>query len=162
MHQPDSIPAKTGFTNESEEATLRHIESRGWSVIGIPEDNEGPSFSYTIGLYKSFGHPELFLCGLPHEVAISFLNDAGELIRTGRKYSAGERTHELAESLPMTFCEFPGGAYSEYLGWALWYYEAAFPVLQLVWPDATGAFPWEQAASPSARALQPLALSGNS
>jgi hypothetical protein len=36
--------------------------------------------------------------------------------------------------------------YSPFLGYAQWFYESedGFPVLQLVWPDEQGRYPWDE------------------
>jgi hypothetical protein len=41
------------------------IATYGWHVIEVLEDDEGPAFAFTIGLYKRFEHPELVVFGLP-------------------------------------------------------------------------------------------------
>jgi len=41
------------------------IETYGWHVIEVPEDDEGPGFAFTIGLFRRFEHPELIVFGLP-------------------------------------------------------------------------------------------------
>ena len=54
------------------------IETYGWHVIKVLEDDEGPGFAFTIGLFKRFGHPELIVFGLPLDTMHEMLNAAGE------------------------------------------------------------------------------------
>jgi hypothetical protein len=58
------------------------IATYGWHVIKVFEDDEGPSFAFTIGLYKRFGHPELVVFGLP-------LDTGAEL----RRHASGVQLH---------------------------------------------------------------------
>jgi hypothetical protein len=37
------------------------IATYGWHVIKVLEDDEGPGFAFTIGLYQRFEHPELIV-----------------------------------------------------------------------------------------------------
>jgi hypothetical protein len=38
--------------------------------------------------------------------------------------------------------------YSDYVGFALWYYrKRKFPLYQIVWPNNDGLYPWDQNAS---------------
>lgn len=51
--------------DEHERKALADVQQHGWHVLKVMEDNEGPAFAYTVGLYHSFGHPELIVVGLP-------------------------------------------------------------------------------------------------
>jgi hypothetical protein len=50
------------------------IEQVGWHVVMIPEDDEGPSFAYSIGLFQTFGHPEIIICGLGLDLMHQMIN----------------------------------------------------------------------------------------
>lgn len=42
---------------DRERKLVSDIEEFGWHVIMIAEDDEGPAFAYSIGLFKILGHP---------------------------------------------------------------------------------------------------------
>ena len=47
--------------------------------------------------------------------------------------------------------------YSDYVGFALWYYRKRhFPLLQIVWPDNDGMYPWDANLPSTFREWQPL------
>lgn len=53
---------------ESKKAILADIEKFGCHVALFEKDNYLPGFAYTIGLYKTYGHPEIICFGLKTEV----------------------------------------------------------------------------------------------
>ena len=152
-----TIDAMRKPKDDHERKAIADVQTHGWHVLKVMEDNDGPAFAYTVGLYHSFGHPELIVVGLPLEVGHSVLNIAGESIRRGVQYSAGTKSEELLEDRACTFRRMPESQYRHYLGWDLWFYEgAAFPALQLIWADQEGRWPWETRVAPGARERQPV------
>lgn len=127
------------------------IAKYGWAVrhvLGAP-DGVAP-FSYTVGL-TAIGCPELVVTGLPTDVAHEFLNLAADLMRDGRRFRSGQRTPELADDGEILFidAEDTSGltAVEDLYGTVV--------AQQLVWPDSSGAFPWQDGHRNSASA-QPL------
>ena len=55
-------------------------------MISVPADEHGPGFTYTIGLYKSYAHPELILFGLATADMQRILDVAVTLIKGGRVF----------------------------------------------------------------------------
>ena len=133
------------------------IATYGWHVIKVPEDDEGPAFAFTIGLFKRFEHPELLIFGLPLETMHQMLNTAGEAVRAGQAYTAGQSTDDILQGYSCTFRAVPRNHYEAYLGSARWYYESdEFPVLQLIWPDREHRYPWEAPVDAWIRWAQPV------
>jgi hypothetical protein len=130
--------------DDQDRAILAHIAEYGWSVIGIEEDDEGPSYSFSVGLTHTLGVPELFIMGQKPETAQGIINHAGELLRAGRRFSAGERTDDLLGGYPAVLVAVAERYYRAFFGYARWLYRGnTFPVLQIVWPDRGGHFPWD-------------------
>ena len=45
-----------------------NIKEHRWLVFNIMEGNETePAFSYTVGLFETFGHPEVVISGVKQE-----------------------------------------------------------------------------------------------
>jgi hypothetical protein len=133
------------------------IATFGWHVVQVPEDDEGPGFAFTIGLYKRFQHPELIVFGLPLDTMLLMLNGAGEAVRAGRTYEGGQSSDDLLEGYACTFRPVPSKHYEEFLGYARWYYDGDdFPTLQLIWPDREHRYPWAAPAGAWIRGGQPV------
>jgi hypothetical protein len=144
--------------DEAERKVASDVEAFGWHVLLVPEDDEGPPFGYTIGLFKTFGHPEVAVFGLlDPETLHSLLNILGESVRQGRRYADGASGSGIIEGFDVRFREVPRAAYAEHFGYASRFYEGRdYPVLQCLWPDAAGHYPVEAAFDESLRRLQPL------
>lgn len=137
------------------------IATYGWHVIKVSEDDEGPGFAFTIGLFRRFEHPELILFGLPLETMHAMLNGAGAAVRDGAAYSAGRDYDDILEGYHCTFRSVPRSHYEEYLGTARRYYGGdEFPVLQLIWPDREHRYPWAAPSDAWIRTAQPVLADG--
>jgi Domain of unknown function (DUF4262) len=66
------------------------IRSYGWAIQFVLADEESPPFAYTVGLSGWGAHPELILFATSQATAAAVLNELGELVRAGRRLSAGE------------------------------------------------------------------------
>jgi len=133
------------------------VEKYGWSVGLFEKGTATPSFAYTIGLWKTYNHPEIIAFGLPVDLLYTILNDTGELIKEGKQLSLGVDNNEILSNLPVQLLRVDASNIPDYFGFAQWFngYEA-FPALQLFWPDKAGKFPWEPTYDETYRFDQPL------
>ena len=122
-----------------------NIEKYGLQVMGISATNYLPSFSYSVGLYESYQHPEIICFGLPTDLAHLIINDVANLIKNGEKITSYQDYDDQffkesrAQFLPVDFRNI-----DDYFGGALNYYQHnKFSALQLVWTDRNDKFPWE-------------------
>lgn len=139
-----------------------NIATYGWHVMKVGTDEAPAGFAYTIGLYRSHTHPELIMLGLPLDTMHAILNVAGDLIKAGRRFRVGEETDALLDRHKCTFRYVPPRRYDDFLGGARWYYKgASFPVLQVIWPDRRGRYPWSDTASEAFRTSQPVLVDGD-
>lgn len=61
--------------------------SAGIAFLCAPRAGEtGSQFTYTIGLSKTFGHPEITIFGLDSKVSHEILSDCVEMIRNGTAF----------------------------------------------------------------------------
>jgi hypothetical protein len=136
---------------------ISDVEDYGWHVAMIAEDDEGPGFAFSIGLYKNFEHPEIMILGLGIETMHGMINLIGEEVRQGRRFGVGESVLGIIEAFDVQFREVARDHYAEYLGSTSWFYKGKdYPVLQCVWPDKRNRFPWDHDFPDSLRARQPL------
>jgi hypothetical protein len=120
-----------------------NIKQHRWLVFHIMEGNETePAFTYTVGLFETFGHPEVVIFGVKQEAATGILNEIGEGASQGLKREAGVLYDDVLEGYSCAFKPVSLQKYEAYFGWALVFYgEHTFPMLQCVWPDARKRFP---------------------
>ena len=143
--------------DDRERKLVSDIEEFGWHVVLIPEDGEGPAFAYSVGLYKTFGHPELIVFGIDLRVMHLTINLVGQELRRGRHFSEGESVPDILNNSGTLFLKVARRHYQEYLACARWFYKGDdFPALQCLWPDTQGRFPTDPDFPESLRPRQPL------
>ena len=146
-----------GADEDEDRDFVAGIEEHGWRVVLIPEDEEGPGFAYSVGLFRTFGHPEIILLGLDLDLMHGLIDNMGEDVRNGASFTPGRRVEDVLEGYPVEFREVSRRRYRDYLGYAGWFYgDEDFPVVQCVWPDMEGRFPDDPDAPDSLREAQPL------
>lgn len=127
-----------------EQKALDDIRKYGLHVMMVAEDDKGPGFAYSIGLFENYAHPEIIIIGLRQELSHRLLNNMAYDIKAGKTFSAGEFHGDVLDDFLCYFGEVPRSDYPDYVGWDRWYYEGDdFPLIQCVYPTVQGAFPWE-------------------
>lgn len=144
------------------------IKSVGWAHLSVlpgddcsfdgppPYGNWDPVFTYSIGLFKTYGHAEIIILGLPPELAINILCHAADLIKEGRAFEQERRVADVFVNYDCVLKPVDATVYRHFLKAAIWFYDGAnFPALQAVWPDARGRFPWEPGVTDGYLRVQP-------
>jgi hypothetical protein len=133
---------------------LAEVAERGWHVIHVEGAGEGHAF--TIGLFRSFDHPEVLLFGLA-DAREAALDRLGARVRGGERFEDGGVAEGILPDRAVSFRTIARRHYRTYLGYAGWFHGGPrFPALQAVWPDAEGRFPWERWSSRALREAQPV------
>lgn len=133
------------------------VGTHGWAVTGVFGDPAG-EWAYSIGLWHTFGSPELCLVGVPHQYATRYVNTVAGQIRDGDPLEPGRvRTgvmgghHDTLGIAPVHDSWYP-----RLFGAAIDYYQRPpFPMVQLVWPDGSGRFLWDPEVHDGNRDRQP-------
>jgi hypothetical protein len=142
--------------DEYDAQTIADIDRFGWIVRRIIAD-EGPDFAFSIGLFHSFGHPELLIYGLAPNVIGHVINEIGERIRDGERYVAGQTVNGFLEGYAVTFRPIPLAQYAAHLGGAIRHYRGRdFPALQVVYPDFEHRWPWDAGVDNELLEAQPV------
>jgi hypothetical protein len=139
--------------------TLKRITRGESPILRVchDEDDEGPAFAYSIGLFKSFGHPEVIVFGLDVDLMHRMINLIGEEVRQGRRFADGDSASGILEGYDVRFLNVASRHYYEHFGYARWFYNGDdFPVLQCHWPDKKGRFPTDPGFAKALRSRQPL------
>jgi hypothetical protein len=143
--------------DEYDRKLLADVEQHGWHVMGVEEDDEGPAFAYSIGLYRSFRHPEVIVLGLPVQVMHRLINAVGEEVRSGERFEHLDESDEVLDGYNVAFRTVEWRHYGDYFGYARWFYRGdGFPALQCVWPDSQHRYPWHAEFNTTLARRQPL------
>jgi len=131
-----------------EQKALDDIEKYGCHIIYVMAEGEAPPFSYSIGIWRSTGAPELIEVGLKRPIAHFAINEYNRRVRSGERFGDGQFAGGFLEGFDCVFREVDRAHYRDYLGWARWLYRSnEFPTLQLVYPTTSGVWPWQPEAS---------------
>lgn len=131
--------------DDAERKTLLDVKKHGLQIIHVFGNEDHPHFSYTVGLFESYLHPEIIIIGLKRELAQVLLNNMAYDIKNGKNYTVGEFHEGVIDDFLCYFGEVPKSKYKESVGWAIWFYEGCdFPLIQCVYPTVSGKFAWEK------------------
>jgi len=148
---------RTVASNDYERDLLTNIEKYGWQSTSVFGEKGSPGFSYTIGLFHSYGFPELIILGLPTKIAHAIFSRAATAAASGEPVPLDKPSDRLIAPDTCEFCRVPVATYGEYVLSSRWYYQGDnFPLYQLVWPSEHGLFPWDPKTTQAFRAEQPI------
>ena len=141
--------------------TQKAIEEHGCLVMGVfPTVTSASqvSFAYSIGLPITFpGAPEVLIIGLDPDSSQQIINSLVALMKAGKRYADRDVEHGLIQGLPLAFRTVAKRHYDDYMRRALEYHGGSnWPLLQMIWPDTKGTFPWQAGFEERFRAKQPL------
>lgn len=128
------------FIDKQEENIKKYglsIVCTGTETIG----NKMTSMAYTVGLSDNSEMSEIIVFGLPQDTAVKVLNLAADKLREGTA-KPDELLTEIC-NLSMVLKVVPKSIANEYTLQARYRAKRDVPVMQLVWPDRNGKFPWE-------------------
>ncbi|SDF35705.1 protein of unknown function [Mucilaginibacter pineti] len=133
------------------------IKNFGLQVLYIMEDEQGPGFSYSIGLYESYGHPEIIMVGLKQDLMHTLINNMAYDIKDGKVFIPFKYEADILDDFECYFVEVEKSNYDAYVGQAQKYYKRdGFPLLQCIYPTVKGIYPWEDEWPESIKDLQPI------
>jgi hypothetical protein len=133
-----------------------HIDQYGWHVVHVLGDETGPQFSYSVGLYETFDHPEVIFIGLKHDLSHILINNIGETIREGGNYTHDNFYADILDGFECKMIEVNERHFDEYVGVAQDHYKSTFPLLQCIYPTVKGIYPWQDEWPTDLRTLQPI------
>jgi hypothetical protein len=141
----------------SEQRVISDVQEYGWHIIHVGSDSRGSGWSFSIGLFHTFRHPEFVVMGLPSATTQLVINELGARVKAGEHFAHGQHDPDVLTGYEVQFVSVSQAAYREHLGYACWFYRGErFPVLQAVWPDRAGVFPWQAGFDPSLVSVEPV------
>ena len=143
--------------DDSDRKTLEDIERFGCSVLHIAAEDDLPPFAYSVGITKSASAPEVVVIGLKQPMAHFVVNEYNRRVRAGIPVSAGSRHSGFIEGFEVVAEKVDRSFYEEYFGYNLWLYKGpTFEVIQLIYPNTSGVWPWQAEADEWFKAWQPV------
>ena len=141
----------------AQRALLADIASSGMHIAHEDQRGERPAFAYTVGMWHSFGQPEIIVIGLLDEVAHDLLDKLADEVEAGRRFAAGEQHDGLVHGYPVRLLGVGDAQAAQWLPLVGWAYERSdVPCLQLVYPDRQGRWPWQPDVRDGFRRIQPV------
>src|ERR1044071_6691699 len=104
--------------DDVERRVLHDVTSSGCHVIKVMEDDSGPGFAYSVGLFHNFDHPEILIVGLDLAMMHGIINHLMADIRNGTRFQIGSRVAGILEGFDCEFREVAVSHYRELLGCA--------------------------------------------
>lgn len=143
--------------SKSDQKLIDDIEEYGLHIIHVIEDEVGPGFSYSVGLYHTYKHPEIIIVGLKQELSHIIINEISERIKKGESFNVRYFYSGLIDDFDCYFIDVYKSHYKDYVGYALWFYEPIdFPLIQCIYPTIKGIYPWQPEWPESLKNLQPI------
>lgn len=133
------------------------IRGTGYHKVGVFSEVPGePDYSYTVGMFHMFRHPEVVVFGLDIETEFAIIDTIADLVEAGTIFRDEETSLDILNGTAVTFRKFAKAGYGDYLVQATNFYKSdSYPVLVVTWPDRAGAFPWDKSSPEWLRARQP-------
>ena len=145
------------MSSESDKKALANIEEFGCHVLKVMEGEGQPEFSYSIGIQKMTGQPEVLVLGLKTKLGHSMINNYNDRVKEGEKFETGKLYTDFLEGFEVCFVEVDKKHYEEYLGFGLWLYDGFdFKTYQIIWPTVDGIWPWDDNKTDFYQWAQPI------
>src|SRR5690348_5316221 len=112
---------RTVAEDESEQKVLDDIKNFGWHCVHILAEHDLPQYSFTVGLFESYGHPELIMFGLASETAHQILGIAADAAMSGQPLDLTQPSDALLKDYLCCFAQVPTSEYHEHVGFCCWY-----------------------------------------
>lgn len=127
---------------------LDAINREGWYGIAAEECEYGPAYEYTVGLQATVDHPEVIIFGLPFETMHNLLWAVHQSIHEGRSFREEGEYGDLLEGHDCAFRRVHPGWHEYLFETAAWHRAhvgkpGTLEVMQLLWPDQEGRWPWD-------------------
>lgn len=133
------------------------IELDGWYLDLHEGAGHKPDYGCTVGLAAAAGRPEIILLGLPDDITRGVLEEVVAYVQSGEELPVDEDCHLFLNGCVCRFLPVAEAHVEDFCPAAkAWHGDAPFTVLQMVWPDQRGRFPWDRGVNRQLLVSQPL------
>ena len=153
------VLARSVAKSDADRKLFDNIEKYDCHVISVANivGEEGPTFSYSIGLTTTLNAPELLIVGLGSKLAHTMINGYRDDIKNGREFIPGAFYSGFLDGFDVLLIEANESARKDFAIWADWYHERMhFPLYQCIWPTTSGVWPWQTNADADFKSTQPI------
>ncbi len=152
------FPPRPGETLDAADLRLMaDVAQFGFHLVRVPAEGEAPARVFTVGLFRSWDHPEIAMFGLEVADLSAAVVRAAERVRHGERFDHGDLVDEIVEGRAVAFRRIVPRHYAAHLGHGVWYHGGTgFPALQALWADGAGHFPWDRWCARELRDAQPI------
>lgn len=142
----------------AEQRILDNIRQFGCHVTSVIDPTQDtPSFSYSTGLTRSIGVPEVIVVGLRSDLGHSLINTYMDRARDGQTFHPGIPYLGFLSRFPVYFRPVIEAHRKSYMLSANWLHEGtAYPACQIIYPTTQGVWPWDLSATDWFLANQPM------
>lgn len=138
-------------------AVLRDVEKNGVQLFFDEVEEPATTRAFTLGLYHLRQRPEVVAFGLPEELAGRVLELVADDVEEGVAYAVGQKHDGIVHGYPVTFGKVTAAQVRALLPELVEAYGTdEVPVLQLVYPDRQGRWPWDADVREGFREAQPV------
>lgn len=141
---------------------IRHnVATHGCHVMAVfpTKEHPGVPWAYSIGIPTTFpGAAEVIIAGLDPDTAHVIINTVVAAMRKGKTFADRQKARGIVKKQPLAFRKVAERYYDDYVGQGQIYHQSDsnWPLLQIIWPDTQGRFPWQEGFEERFRAQQPL------
>ncbi|HET8541373.1 MAG TPA: DUF4262 domain-containing protein [Anaeromyxobacter sp.] len=152
------FPPRPGEALDGEDLRLMaDVAQHGFHVAAVAGEGDARAHAHSVGLFRSWDHPEVAAFGLAPEVLHAAVARLGDRVRRGERFDHGDVAEGVLHDRAVAFRRIVPRHYAAFLARAVWYHDGArFPALQALWADADGRFPWDRWFPRELRDLQPV------
>jgi Domain of unknown function (DUF4262) len=135
---------------------LSQVSSVGWAIPGVPGDGAAAPWAYSIGLWASYGHPDIAVFGRSLGQLAVIAKTLCQRVADEDALSAGDEIDDVCLSR-LAIRDIHGSWRMTPLFHASDQFHGYIrpPMLQVAWADRDGHFPWEQRFEPALADAQP-------
>lgn len=127
------MPTSSEFSHQNPQQVRDGIAEHGWLCVHIMAERGEAPYSFTVGLFRTYSHPELIVFGLSPEVAHAIFSRAVHNIQQGQHLSYGP-CPGLIDGVNCEARWVPIEQYQRYVALCRQYYAGdRFSLLEIVW-----------------------------
>lgn len=153
---PQYPPRRGEPLDASDLRLMADVAQAGFHLVSGASTGDEPAFAFSVGLFRTFDHPEVAIFGLAPEALQAAIRRIAEAIRAGERFDEEDVREGIVEGRTVAFRRIVARHYGARLGHAVWYHGGArFPALQAIWTE-DGLFPWDRWYPRTLRAAQPV------